>query len=67
MMCKKTALAVAGTIFGLVALAHAARIYYKTDIMIGGHAITMDASYVALAISAVLSIWMFIASCGRSS
>ncbi len=61
-MKKDTALVVSGFIFAIVALAHVVRFFLKTEIIISGHVLSMEASLIAFVIAGLLSIWMFMAS-----
>ncbi|MCE0724496.1 MULTISPECIES: hypothetical protein [Legionella] len=61
-MNKKIALIVAGLIFTLVALIHVLRIIYYWQVTVAGYSIPMSASSVALSVSAILAIWMFVAA-----
>ena len=63
-MDANTALIVAGIIFGIVALVHLARLYFKFEMMVAGKMIPMWASVVGFVISFVLTLWMFMASMG---
>ncbi|MEO7047569.1 MAG: hypothetical protein ABI091_19885 [Ferruginibacter sp.] len=58
------ALLVAGTLFGIVALMHVLRLFYRTEIIIGGKVIPMWLSIIGFILPLGLSIWMFMASAG---
>jgi len=60
-MQKNRALAVAGIIFAFIAIMHLLRFLFKTAIIVGGQVISMKMSLAGLVISALLSIWMFMA------
>jgi hypothetical protein len=61
-MSKRIALIVAGIIFTLVALIHALRIIYHWKIVIAGHTVPMSASIIALIVTALIALWMFLAA-----
>lgn len=61
-MNKNIPLQVAGVIFGLVALAHLLRLIYHSQVVISGHTLPMEVSYIGFVIALGLSIWMFVAS-----
>ncbi len=63
-MKKDSALLVSGLVFGLVAIIHLLRFLFKTEIIIGGYALSMEVSLVAFVVAGALSIWMFIAKSG---
>jgi len=52
-------LRVAGTLFAIVALAHAWRLFRGIDVIIGDAHIASWTSAVALVIAAALSLWMW--------
>lgn len=54
---------VAGALFGLVALAHAARLALAVPIQFGATDVPMWASWLGLLVAGVLSVWGF--RCGR--
>lgn len=56
---KKAALIVAGVVFGLVALAHLARLLYHFPIIINAIPIPDNANWVGLIVAGLLSYWMF--------
>jgi hypothetical protein len=64
-MKKDRALFVAGLIFALIAIIHLLRFLFKTEIMVGGHVISMELSLVGFVIAGLLSIWMFMAKGSR--
>ena len=61
-MNKNLPLIVAGIIFTLVALIHLLRIIYHWEIIISGYVIPMSASIIALIITAIVALWMFLAA-----
>ncbi len=63
-MRKNRALVVAGTIFFIVAILHALRIFYQIQIVAGSTVIPFWLSYLGTAVFAVLAIWMFSARKG---
>ncbi len=63
--CKKCYLLISGVIFGLVAIAHAARLIYHWHVQIGDQPIPNWPSWVGVVVSGVLSGWAFCALCGR--
>ncbi len=56
---KDLGLKVAGTIFGLVALAHLVRIFLGSVIVIGPLDVPRWASGIAVVAAGVLAIWLF--------
>ena len=50
---------IAAIVFLLVAAAHAYRAYAGLAVVVGGHEISMMASWIAAAVSAVLGIMLF--------
>lgn len=58
-MNKDRALFVAGIVFALVAIIHLLRYFYKVEILVGGHIISMEVSLIGFAVAALLSVWMF--------
>lgn len=58
MNSQHVGLRVAGVIFGLMALVQLARLFFRPEIMIDGHAIPLWPSAVALAVLGGLAIWM---------
>ena len=52
-------LRLAGTIFALVACAHALRLFLAWPVAIAGWLVPMWLSWLALALTALLSIWAF--------
>ena len=65
-MKKNSALVVAGVIFTLVALAHLARYFHKTEIIVSGHVLSLEVSLVAFVVSGLLAIWMFMAKASKN-
>ena len=53
---------VAAIIFTFVALIHLLRIIYHWEIIISGYLIPMSASTIALIITGIIVLWMFIAA-----
>ena len=51
--------AVSALIFAVVAIAHLVRIINRWSVVIGPYNISMNVSWVALVVSALLSIWGF--------
>jgi hypothetical protein len=62
-MSKKAPLFVAGTIFGIVALAHLYRIFEHFNIVVGTTVVPEGASIVGLIVAGALSFWMFSSAC----
>ena len=58
-MGQKTFLLVAGTIFALVALAHALRIYMEWPVIIGDWSVPKSVSWVALVVAGGLALFAF--------
>jgi hypothetical protein len=58
-MSRKTFLLVAGIIFALVALAHAARIYMDWRVMIADWSVPKSVSWIALVVAGVLALFAF--------
>ena len=52
-------LRVAGTIFGLMCLAHLFRLIYRIEVIIGGHQIPLRLSVVGLVLTGCLSLWLW--------
>jgi hypothetical protein len=50
---------IAAIIFGLMALVHAYRIMTHFQVIVGTHVIAQGVSWVALAVTAVLSVGLF--------
>lgn len=50
-------IALSTLIFILVAMAHACRLYRQWPLQVGPYAIPVDASWLGLAIAALLAIW----------
>lgn len=61
----KAPLYVAGTIFGLVALAHLYRLFSHFNIVIGNTEVPYGANVVAAIVFGALSLWMFASACPR--
>ncbi len=55
-------LIIGGIIFSIVFLMHLLRVVYNWQIMIAGWVVPMSVSTVALVVSAVLALWMFVAA-----
>ena len=53
------ALRVAGTIFGIVSLAHMLRFFMHADVVIASYAVPMWVSVAAFAVTGALSLWMW--------
>ena len=53
------ALRVAGTIFGIVSLAHLLRLVMNAEVIIEGYAVPMWVSAAAVAVTGLLSLWMW--------
>jgi uncharacterized membrane protein YecN with MAPEG domain len=51
--------AVSALIFTIVALMHLVRLLNRWPVVIGPHQISMNVSWVALVVSALLAIWGF--------
>jgi hypothetical protein len=51
--------AVSALIFAIVAVMHVVRIINRWSVVIGPHQISMNVSWVALVVGALLSIWGF--------
>ena len=66
-MDKKTYYTIVSGIFGIITLAHIARVLYGWDAQIGDIVIPMWASYAAILIAGYLSIrgWQFAKGKGR--
>lgn len=60
---SKAPLYVAGTIFGLGALAHLYRIYSHFNIVIGNTELPPNASIIGAIVLGALSLWMFASTC----
>lgn len=56
---KNCALAVAGTIFGLVALIHLIRLFYHFPIIVGGSPMPLWVNVIGFLVAGGLSAWMF--------
>ncbi|MFL6529934.1 MAG: hypothetical protein ACJ8HQ_05745 [Chthoniobacterales bacterium] len=66
MNSRSLALRIAGTAFGVFALAHVARLVTHTDVHVGEHEVPLAGSIVGAAIGAALSAWMLELSCEES-
>ena len=64
---QKTGLRVASVLFGLFALGHLVRLIKQTAVQVGDHQIPMGLSWVALIIAAILCIWFWRLSSGRTT
>ncbi len=58
-MCTKSYLVISGVIFGLVAIAHLARLVYHLPIRVGDWIAPMWPSWAGLAAAGILSLWAF--------
>lgn len=56
------ALITSGIIFAIIAIIHLVRIFYRSTIIVAGVDIPIWVSAIGLVVSALLSIWMFMAS-----
>jgi O-antigen/teichoic acid export membrane protein len=63
---KNLALRVAGTIFGLVAIAHLLRIFLCATLIFGSHSIPHWMSVIGAIVAACLCIWLWVASYKKS-
>jgi hypothetical protein len=63
-MDMHSALIVAGITFAIVALMHVLRLFYRTEVIIGGKVIPMWLSIIGFIIPLGLSIWMIMVSSG---
>jgi hypothetical protein len=54
-----TGLRVASFLFGIFAIAHLLRLITHTQVAVGTHSIPMGLSWIALAIAAILCIWLW--------
>ncbi|MEK7612925.1 MAG: hypothetical protein AAB449_02135 [Patescibacteria group bacterium] len=66
-MNKQTYYALVSIIFGVLAVLHAARLYYQWEAVIGGVEIPIWVSWFALIIAGYLAMrgWMFVQKKGR--
>ena len=53
------ALRIAGTIFGIVSLAHLLRVVMHADVVISGYSMPMWVSVAAFAVTGALGVWMW--------
>jgi hypothetical protein len=60
-----TGLRVASVLFGIFAIAHLLRLITHTQVTVGTHSVPMGVSWIALAIAAVLCIWLWRLSSDR--
>lgn len=60
-------LRVAGTIFGLVAAAHAARLATRLQIVAGGWEVPLGLNWAGLVVAGVLCLWLWKLSFGSSA
>ncbi len=58
-MNRQTYLLATATIFAIIGLLHLARIVFGWEALIGGWAVPAWASWLALAVSAILAFWGF--------
>lgn len=65
MKSKNIALRIAGTIFGIVALIHLARVIMDTRVLIGEWEVPMVVSMIGLIGSFALCIWLWLQSVSR--
>jgi hypothetical protein len=56
----KSYVAVSALIFAIVALAHLARLLNRWPVVIGPYQVSMNVSWVALVVSALIAIWGFV-------
>ena len=61
-MSKRIPLVVSGIIFAFVALIHYLRLIYHWQITVSGHSVPMSASIIALIVTGLLALWMFVAA-----
>ena len=59
---KNVALKTAGTIFGLVSVAHWVRYFREAEAIVGGYTVPVSLSLALGIIVLMLSIWMFAAA-----
>jgi hypothetical protein len=57
--CKNSYLLISGVIFGLVALAHLARLVYHWPVQVGDWTIPVGPSWGGLVVAGILSLWAF--------
>ena len=65
MNSQRNGLRVASVIFGLVAIAHALRLFKHAKITVATHAIPMEVSWIGIIVSGLLCIWMWRLSATR--
>lgn len=65
MKSKNIALRIAGTIFGIVALMHLARVIMDIRVIIGEWEVPMVASMIGMIGAFVLCIWLWLQSVSR--
>jgi hypothetical protein len=58
-MCRKSYLMISGVIFGLVAIAHLARLIYHLPVQFGEWTAPMWPSGAGLVVTGILSLWAF--------
>ena len=59
------ALRVAGTIFGIVSLAHVWRLVTRAEVLVAGYSIPFWVSVIAVLVAGGLSVWMWRVSAGK--
>jgi len=59
MNSQRTVLLVASVIFGIIAIAHAVRLFKHAKVMVATHVISMQLGWVALIVAALLCIWLW--------
>jgi hypothetical protein len=64
---QKTGLRVASVLFGLFAIGHLYRLIKQIPVQVGSHQIPMGLSWIALIIAALLCIWLWRLSSGRTT
>lgn len=62
---RRIALRTAGSIFLLIALMHALRLFYKVEILVSDRPVSGGLSVAAGLIALLLSVWMFF--CAKES
>jgi hypothetical protein len=65
MNSQTTGLRVAAIIFGIVAIAHAVRLYTNSRVIVGHYHVPMGLSWVGLGIAGALCIWLLTLSSTR--
>jgi len=58
MKSRTLGLRVSSLLFGLFCLAHIARLSTRAEIIVGSHSFGQIPSFIAVTLSAILSIWM---------